>query len=85
MKKEVMQGVGRLAEKTLKGVAGKTPDGDRSSGDRAEGIANSIMDTITGALGAKSGSGQGGGGRGGRGRGGKGGGCGGGKGGGCGR
>ena len=65
MKKEVIKGLGDVAGEILRGVTGKALSKNRNTEDTVGGITDSIIDTITGALGGKGGSGQGGGGRGG--------------------
>lgn len=62
MKKEVIKGLGDLAGEILRGVKGKAISKNRNTEDTAGGITDSIIDTITGALGGKGGGGQGGGG-----------------------
>ncbi|NVL90181.1 MAG: hypothetical protein HWN69_04180 [Desulfobacterales bacterium] len=69
MKKEVIKGLGNIAEEIVKGVAGKSPAKNRNEGDTVGNIADSIIDHITGALGGGTrGKGRSGGGRGGCGK-----------------
>ena len=75
MKKEIIKGFGDIVGDMVKGAGGKSSTKTRNSGDMVENIADSIIDTISGALGGdaqRKGQGQGGGCRGGGGRGGRG-------------
>ena len=71
MNKDIMKSIGNIAEEVVKGVAGNATAKNRTSVDRAGNIVDSIINTISGALGSGGGGrggGKGGGGGGGRGR-----------------
>jgi hypothetical protein len=66
MKKDVLKGLGNIAEGILGGLAGKSPATNRKAQDPVGNVVDSILDHITGVLGGgtqrtgRSGAGRGG-------------------------
>lgn len=66
MKKDLLKGLGNIADEIVSGLVGKSPATNRNAEDPVGNAVDSILDRITGALGGsaqrkgRSGGGQGG-------------------------